>query len=121
MSVDLLPALRPARVAWNKGHIVGQKRPLLPRNVWSIRARLKMAGNARDLALVNVAVDSKLCGCDLAALRVRDDFAARRATEHASMIPSKTGKPVRFAIIVTTRQSLDRWIRHPERIGHAFL
>jgi hypothetical protein len=78
MSVELLPALRPARVAWNRGRIVGQKRPLLPRHVWSIRVRLEMAGNARDLALFNMAIDSKLRGCDLVAVRVRDVFAAGR-------------------------------------------
>ena len=121
MSVDLLPAFRPARVAWNKDHIVGQKRPLLPRHVWSIRVRFEMASNARDLALFNMAVDSKLRGCDLVALRVRDVFATARVKERASMIQSKTGKPVRFEITVTTRQSLDRWIRDPEMIGLEFL
>lgn len=59
MSNDLLPAVRPSRISWNKGRIVGQKRPLLPRHVWSIRVRLEMAGNARDLALFNLAIDSK--------------------------------------------------------------
>jgi hypothetical protein len=59
MSVDLLPVLRPARVAWNKGRIVGQKRSLMQRHVWSIRVRLEMAGNTRDLAHFNMAVDSK--------------------------------------------------------------
>jgi len=68
MSVDLLPALRPARATWNKGRIIGQKRPLLPRNVWSIRVRLELANNGRDLALFNMAVDSKLRGCDLVCL-----------------------------------------------------
>jgi integrase len=121
MPVDLLPVLRPARVAWNKGRIVGQNRPLMPRHVWSIRVRLEMAGNARDLALYNLAVDSKLRGCALVALRVRDVFAAGGMKECASMIPSKTGKPVRFEITETTRQSLDRWIRDPEMIGLEFL
>lgn len=68
MSVDLLPALRPARATWNKGRIIGQKRPLLPRNVCSIRVRLELANNGRDLALFNMAVDSKLRGCDLVCL-----------------------------------------------------
>jgi site-specific recombinase XerD len=105
MSIDLLPAVRPARVSWNKGRIVGQKRPLLPRHVWSIRVRLEVAGNARDLV----------------ALKVRDVFAAGHVKERASMIQSKTGKPVRFEITDTTRQSLDRWIRNPEMIGLEFL
>ena len=84
MSIDLLPAVRPARVSWNKGRIVGQKRPLLPRHVWSIRVRLEMAGNARDLALFNMAIDSKLRGCDLVALRVRDVNRSRSTLSQAS-------------------------------------
>lgn len=121
MTIELLPALHPARVAWNKGRIIGQRRPLLPRHVWSIRVRLEMAGNTRDLALSNMAVDSKLRGCGLVALRVRDVFAAGHVKERASMIQSKTGKPVRFEITETTRQSLDRWIRDPEMIGLGLL
>jgi hypothetical protein len=96
MSVYLLPDLRPDRVAWNKGRIIGQKRPLLHRHVWSIRVRLEMAGNARDLALFNLPVDSKLRGCDLVGIRATDVFAAGHAKERASIAPSKTGKPVRF-------------------------
>lgn len=121
MSVDLLPAPQPPRVAWNKGRIIGQKRPLLPRHVWSIRVRLEMASNARDVALFNMAVDSKLRGCDLVCLRVRDVFAAGRVKERASMIQSKTGKPVQFEITETTRLSLECWIRDPEMIGLEFL
>lgn len=67
MSVDLLPALQPAHVPWNKGRIIDQKRPLLPRHVWSIRVRLEMSSSTQDLALFNMAVDSKLRGCDLSA------------------------------------------------------
>jgi integrase len=121
MSVDLLPALRPARMPWNEGRIIGQKRPLLPRHVWSIRVRLELAGNKRDLALFNMAVDSKLRGCDLVGLRVRDVFAAGCVKERTSMIQRKTGKPVRFEITETTRLSLERWISDPEMIGLEFL
>jgi integrase len=121
MSTDLLPALRPVRVPWNKGRIVGQKRPLLPRHVRSIRVRLEMACNARNLALFNMAVDSKLRGCDLVGLRVRDVYAAGRVKERASIIQSKTGKPVRFEITEITRVSLERWISDPEMIGLEFL
>ncbi|KIC14569.1 integrase [Leisingera sp. ANG-DT] len=60
-----LPAVIPKRRAWNKGRIIGQKRPLLPKQVWAIRAWLELAGNLRDLALFNAAIDSKLRGCDL--------------------------------------------------------
>lgn len=83
MSVDLLPALRPARVPWNKCRIIGQKCPLLPRHVWSIRVRLEMADNARDLALFTMAVDGKLRCCDLVGLRVRDVYAAGRVKDRA--------------------------------------
>ena len=77
MSTNFLPALRPARVAWNKGRIVGQKRPLQPKHVWSIRVRLEMADNPRDLALFNMAIDSKLRGCDL--VRLKSGTYLRRA------------------------------------------
>jgi integrase len=73
-----------------------------------------MAGNARDLAQFNMAVDSKLRGCDLVSIRVRDIFTAERVKEWASMIQSKTGKPVRFETTETTQLSLERWIRDLE-------
>ena len=95
MSVDLLPAVRPARVPWNKGRIIGQKRPLMPRHVWSIRVRLEMAGNQRDLALFNMVVDSKLRGCDLVGLRVRDVFAAGRVKDARRTIAGLRRKPAR--------------------------
>jgi hypothetical protein len=80
-----------------------------------------MAGNARDLALFNMAVDSKLRGCDLVCLRVRDVYTAGRVKKPASMIRSKTGKPVRFEITETTRLSLEIWKKDPEMIGLEFL
>jgi hypothetical protein len=72
MSRIQLPATRPSRPPWNKGRLIGQKRPLLPRQVWAIRARLELADNLRDLALFNLAIDSKLRGCDLVGLKVGD-------------------------------------------------
>lgn len=80
-----------------------------------------MADNRRDLALFNTAVDSKLRGCDLVCLKVRDVFAAGRVKERASFTQSKTGKPVRFEITETTRQSLERWIADPEMLGLEYL
>ena len=67
-----LPVATPKRRGWNKGRIIGQKRPLLPKQVWAIRARLKLTGYPRDLALFNVAIDRKLRGCDLVKLAVSD-------------------------------------------------
>ena len=121
MSADLLPALCQTCVAWNKGRIVGQKGPLMPKHVWSIRVRLELAGNLRDLALFNISVDSKLRGCDLVALRVRDVLAAGRVKKRASIVQRKTGRPVRFEITEPTRTSLDRWIAEPEMLGADFL
>lgn len=121
MPTDFLPAIRPQRAAWNKGRIVGQKRPLQPKHVWSIRVRLEMADTPRDLALFNMAIDSKLRGCDLVRLRVRDVFAAGRVQERASITQRKIGQPVRFEITEPTRQSLERWIANPEMIGADFL
>jgi hypothetical protein len=63
---------RPARVPWNKGKLVGAKPPLRPSHVWSIRTKLQIEGKTRDLALFNLAIDSKLRGCDVVAIRVED-------------------------------------------------
>ena len=60
----------PRREPWNKGKLIGQKPPLRPKHVWSIRTRLQMEGRTRDLAMFNLAIDSKLRGCDVVALRV---------------------------------------------------
>mgnify|MGYP007005270654 CR=1 FL=1 len=70
MSSIQLPIVRPARPPWNKNRLIGQKRPLLPRQVWAIRARLELAGDQRNLVLFNLAIDSKLRGSDLVRLRV---------------------------------------------------
>lgn len=67
-----LPAIRALRPAWNKGRIVGQKRPLRPKHLWAIRVRLELAENHRDLALFNLAIGSKLRGCDLIRMKVVD-------------------------------------------------
>jgi hypothetical protein len=60
------------RVPWNKGKLIGQKPPLRPKHVWSIRTKLQIAGRTRDLAMFNLAIDSKLRGCDVIALKVED-------------------------------------------------
>lgn len=121
MSIANLPAIRACRPAWNKGRIVGQKRPLLPKHVWAIRVRLEISGNARDLALFNLAIDSKLRGCDLVRLKVADVYAAGQVKQRASIIQSKTRKPVRFEIAEGTRNSLAAWLDDPMMIGSQHL
>ncbi|MBE9640885.1 tyrosine-type recombinase/integrase [Salipiger mangrovisoli] len=121
MSIANLPAIRACRPAWNKGRIVGQKRALLPKHVWAIRVRLEISGNARDLALFNLAIDSKLRGCDLVRLKVADVYAAGQVKQRASIIQSKTQKPVRFEIVESTRKSLASWLDDPMMVGSQHL
>jgi len=121
MQTQNLPAIRPSQPAWNKGRIVGQKRPLLPKHVWAIRVRLEIAENYRDLALFNLAIDSKLRGCDLVTLRVADIFVAGQVKERTSITQSKTQKPVRFEITKGTRKSLAHWMDQPAMVGSEYL
>ena len=121
MPATNLPAIRSCRPAWNKGRIIGQKRPLLPKQVWAIRARLELAGNLRDLALFNVAIDSKLRGCDLVKLAVTDLVRDDRVRERVSVIQSKTKRPVQFELSENTRNTITAWIKSPEMIGCRFM
>jgi hypothetical protein len=72
------------RIAWNKGKLIGAKPPLSPKHVWSIRTKLQVEGELRDLAMFNLAIDSKLRGCDVIGLKVEDiapnGYAVERAT-----------------------------------------
>ena len=111
----------PSRRAWNRGRIIGQKRPLQPKHVWAIRVRLELAESIRDLALFNLAIDSKLRGCDLVRLMVSDVYVAGRVKERTSVLQSKTKQPVQFEITEGTRNSLTTWIDDPAMIGSDFL
>jgi len=81
----------PRRESWNKGKFIGQKPPLRPKHVWSIRTRLQMEGKTRDLAMFNLAIDSKLC--DVVALRVEDVAPSGYAVDRATVRQKKTGRP----------------------------
>jgi integrase len=106
-----LPIARPRRPVWNKGKLTGPKPPLRPGHVWSIRARLQLERHTRDLALFNLAIDSKLRGCDLVALRVDDVAPNGYAVDRATVRQRKTGRPVRFELTEVTRQALDDYLR----------
>jgi integrase len=95
------------RVPWNKGKLIGPKPPLQPKHVWAIRTRLQLAGRTRDLALFNLAIDSKLRGCDVVSLRVEDVAPHGYAVDRATVRQNKTGLPVRFEITEQTRQAID--------------
>jgi len=99
------------RTPWNKGKIVGAKPPLRPKHVWSIRTKLQVDGRMRDLALFNVALDSKLRGCDVVALKVDDVAPSGYAVDRASVRPKKTGQPVKFELTESTRQAIDDYLR----------
>jgi hypothetical protein len=82
------------RTAWNKGKLVGAKPPLRPKHVWSIRTKLQVADRKRDLAIFNLAIYSKLRGCDVVALKVEDIAPHGYAVERAMVRQKKTGLPV---------------------------
>jgi len=107
------PAAR--RIPWNKGKLVGQKAPLKQREIWAIRIRLQLQEDARELALFNLAIDSKLRSCDLVRLRVRDVCQGGRVASRAIVMQRKTQRPVQFEITEQTRESLSSWIRDAER------
>jgi integrase len=98
-------------VPWNKGKIVGAKPPLRPKHVWSIRTKLQVEGRTRDLALFNIAIDSKLRGCDVVALKVDDIAPSGYAADRASVHQKKTGRPVKFELTESTRQAVDDYLR----------
>lgn len=98
------------REPWNKGKIVGQKAPLRLKDIWAIRIRLQLAKRTRELALFNLAVDSKLRSCDLVKLRVRDIAHGERIAARAIVMQQKTHRPVQFEITEQTRQSVAAWI-----------
>jgi len=98
------------RVPWNKGKLIGARPPLRQRHVWAIRTRLQIEQQVRDLALFNLAVDSKLRGCDLVAIRVDDVAPNGYAIERASVRQRKTGRPVRFELMEQTRQAINDYL-----------
>ncbi len=116
-----LPAVKAKRKDWNKGRLLGQKRPLLPKQVWAIRARLELAANSRDLALFNLAINSKLRGCDLVKLRVNDLVVGARVRERVTIVQSKTNRPVQFEVSENTRETIVSWLEQPEMRGCLYL
>ena len=110
-----------SRPAWNKGKITGPKPPLRPSHVWAIRAKLDLEKCARDLAMFNLAIDSKLRGCDLVALRVGDVAPNGYAKDRANVRQRKTGRPVRFELTEPTREAVDNYLRGASRKAGEYL
>jgi integrase len=115
-------------VPWNRGRLIGPKPPLKPSHIWEIRMRLKLARKVRDLALFDLAIDSKLRGCDLVKLR-SDDVVLNGAVKTRSTVQQrKTRRPVHFEITEQARASLAQWLERrgldqgflfPSRVDHS--
>ena len=100
-----------SRTPWNKGKLIGAKPPLRPKHVWAIRTRLMIEGRSRDLAMFNLAIDSKLRGCDVVALKVEDVAPNGYAIDRATIRQRKTGRPVKFELTEQTREAVDGYLR----------
>lgn len=109
------------RVPRNKGKMTGPKPPLRPKHVWSIRSKLQLDGRVRDLAMFNLAIDSKLRGCGVVSLRVEDVAPHSIAVDRATVRQKKTGRPVRFELTEQTRESVDVYLRAACRKPGEFL
>ena len=99
------------RQPWNKGKIVGQKAPFKPKEIWALRVRLQMENRVRELALFNLGIDSKLRGCDLVGLKVRDVCHGDQVATRATVMQHKTQRPVQFEMTPATREAVQAWIK----------
>lgn len=98
------------RESWNKGRLIGQKPPLKLKDIWAIRIHLQNAHAVRDLAMFNLAIDSKLRGCDLVSLRVRDIANGNQILPRTMVIQKKTQRPVQFELTEPTRTAVSAWL-----------
>jgi integrase len=105
----------------SKGKLIGPKPPLQAKHVWAIRTRLQLSGRIRDLALFNLAIDSKLRGCDLVSLRVEDVSPHGYTIDRSVVRQSKTGRPVKFEITEQTRQAIDQYLKTVDKGPAEFL
>lgn len=109
------------RSPWNKDKLPGQKAPLRLSDIWAIRVRLQLHKRTRELALFNLALDSKLRGCDLVKLRLRDVAPSGQIGARAAVMQQKTQRPVQFEITEATRAALSEWVSHAKLTGADFL
>ena len=99
------------RTPWNRGRLIGPKPPLKPKHIWALRTRLQHEGRTRDLAMFNLAIDSKLRGCDLVRLCVSDVYLGDGVRLRTTVVQQKTGRPVPFELTEATRETLAAWLR----------
>lgn len=105
------------RSAWNAGKTVGTKRPLTQKQIWAIRFFLDREGRLRDKALFDLAIDSKLRGCDLVKIKIGDVVAGNDIRTRAVVVQQKTNRPVQFELTADVRTTLLSWL---ERRGGTF-
>ena len=106
---------------WNKGKIVGQKPPLKLKEIWETRIRLQIANRIRDLAMFNLAIDSKLRSCDLVKLKIRDIAHGSAIAKRAMVMQQKTRQPVQFEITEQTRDAVSKWIDFAKLTNNDYL
>lgn len=119
--MQLLTQNTPSVIPWNKGKLVGQKVPLKLKEIWGIRIRLQIDNRTRDLALFNLAIDSKLRSCDLVTLRVRDVSHGSSILKRAMVMQQKTHQPVQFEITEQTRETVAHLIDQDNLTSTDFL
>ena len=109
------------REPWNKGKIVGQKAPFKLKDIWALRVRLQMESRVRERALFNLGIDSKLRGCDLVSLKVRDICHGDQVATRTVVMQHKTQRLVQFEITAAARDALQAWIKLTGLKSEAFL
>ena len=117
------------RRPWNAGRLLGSKRALKPQQVWAIRFLIDREGHLRDRALIDLAIDSKLRGCDIVKMRIGDVTSGGRIKSRAIVVQQKTGRPVQFELLGPARSSLLAWLERrggslddfvfPSRVDHS--
>ena len=115
------PQPAPRRIPWNKRKLTGAKPPLRQKHVWAIRTKLQIDEQIRDLAMFNLAIDSKLRGCDVVGLKVEDVAPNGYSIDRATVRQKKTGRPVRFELTEQTRQAVDAYIKTAGKKPSEFL
>lgn len=106
---------------WNKGKVVGQKPPLKLKEIWAIRVRLQLSHRYRDLAMFNLAIDSKLRGSDLVKIKLNDILIGGTVAKRAMIMQQKTGRPVQFEITENTREAISTWVEKLNKSKSEFL
>ena len=119
--MDSIATINQGHAPWNKGKLTGQKPPLKLKEIWAIRIHLQLDNEIRELAMFNLAIDSKLRGCDLVSLKVQDVMHGNQVSPRAMVMQHKTQRPVQFEITEATRVAVAAWIAKAKLISDQYL